>query len=271
MVYNGTTWQVYTTVGQIGFTGSQGIQGIQGSIPVNAVLTTGDQSIGGIKTFTSDVQSTGFDITADTLNRFQQGALVLRGASPTVYFRDTVENSAMIHCNSNLLYVLRGGVDTETWTQVSGQWPLTINLSNNNATVGGSFSAIGEITAYASDNRLKENIQTIENSVDKVKKLNGVTYDWKTVINDLGFHPRNLKNDIGLLAQDVLEVIPQAVAPAPFDIIWDDTSQTYKSKTGNEYLTVVYEKIVPLLIEAIKEQQNQIDKLEQDIAYLKNK
>ena len=82
-------------------------------------------------------------IAADTLNRFMQGALVLRNGSPTVYFRDTDSNSAMIHCNSNILYVLRGANDTETWAQVNGAWPLQIDLTNNTTTVGGILQTSG--------------------------------------------------------------------------------------------------------------------------------
>jgi hypothetical protein len=58
--------------------------------------------------------------------------------------------SAMIHCNSNLLYVLRGGVDSESWSTVgSGSWPMVINLSNNNTTFGGDLTAIYGMYAEA--------------------------------------------------------------------------------------------------------------------------
>ena len=64
---------------------------------------------------------------------------VIRGGSPTLYFRDTDQMSAMIHNNGNLLYILRGGTDTETWSQVNGQWPWVFNLSNNDSTCGGNL------------------------------------------------------------------------------------------------------------------------------------
>jgi hypothetical protein len=81
-------------------------------------------------------------IYADTTNRFQQGTLVLRSTGPTVYFRDTDHNSAMVHVNSNVFYVLRGGTDTESWSAVgSGWWPMELNLTNNNATFGGDVTA----------------------------------------------------------------------------------------------------------------------------------
>jgi hypothetical protein len=49
----------------------------------------------------------------------------------------------MIHCNSNIFYVLRGGNDTESWAQVNGAWPLEINLTNNTATFGGILQTTG--------------------------------------------------------------------------------------------------------------------------------
>ena len=68
---------------------------------------------------------------------------VIRGGSPTLYFRDTDHNSAMIHNNANLLYILRGGNDTETWTQVNSQWPWIFNLTNNDSTCGGNLYVNG--------------------------------------------------------------------------------------------------------------------------------
>ena len=70
---------------------------------------------------------------------------VIRGDSPTLYFRDTNNNSAMWHCNSNLMYLLRGGNDTETWTTVGGAWPFICNLTNNKIDCGGDLTARGNV------------------------------------------------------------------------------------------------------------------------------
>ena len=113
----------------------------------------------------------------------------------------------------------------------------------------------GDVLAYSSDARLKENVKNIDNAIDKVKSLNGVTFDWNDKAIDAGFIPKQRYNDAGVLAQEVQAVLPQAVDYAPFD------QHEGKSKSGEDYLTVKYEKIVPLLIEAIKEQQKQIDEL----------
>jgi hypothetical protein len=207
-----------------------------------------------------DLRAPNFYISADTNNRFGQGVLILRSASPTFYFQDTDHNSAMLHNNSNLLYVLRGGNDTTSWTAVSGQWPFYFNLTNNDAVCGGAFTAVGNITAYSSDRRLKHNFKKIESAVDKVKSLNGYHFDWIDKVAELGFTPDRKENDIGLIAQEVEAVIPQAVAPAPFDKD-PQTDGTYKSKSGEDYITINYDKLVPLLVEAIKEQQVQIEQL----------
>jgi hypothetical protein len=76
------------------------------------------------------------------------------------------------------------------------------------------------------------------------------------------FEPDQVKDDAGVIAQDVLKVLPAAVQRAPFDY---DAFQPGQSKSGEEFMTVQYEKIVPLLIQAIKEQQEQIDELKQKL------
>jgi hypothetical protein len=142
---------------------------------------------------------------------------------------------------------------------------------NNNPANGSLIASIGDgdnamrsydnIIAYASDKRLKENIEVIPNALNKVLALNGVTFDWKPIVKDLGFEPSKV-HEAGVLAQEVQAVLPEAVDIAPFDYDW---KQPNKSKSGESYLTVNYEKLVPLLIEAIKEQQKQIDELKKNM------
>jgi hypothetical protein len=121
--------------------------------------------------------------------------------------------------------------------------------------VGGAITATDNITAYASDERLKENIIKIDNPLDRVMQLQGVHYNWKPNTIELGFKPSQM-SDTGVLAQDVQRVLPNAVKIAPFDNDGENNS-----KSGQSYLTVQYEKIVPLLIEAIKELKGEIDEL----------
>ncbi len=194
----------------------------------------------------------------------------IRNGAPTVYLRDTDANVAMLHTNNNFFYLLRGANDSTSWATVGGQWPMVVNLTNNDVTWGRNVSAIGDVIAFASDRRLKENFEPIASPLEKVLKLNGCTFDWKSKVKELGFYPTREKNEIGLIAQDVQAVIPQAVAPAPFDQEWDNEEGKNVSKSGEDYLTVKYEKLVPLLIEAIKEQQSQIEALTERVNQLEN-
>jgi hypothetical protein len=133
--------------------------------------------------------------------------------------------------------------------------------------------AQGDVIAYYSDERLKTKVGSIENALDKISKLNGFYY----VENDLAksFGYKNEKRQLGLSAQEVKEVLPEIVTLAAFDIDTDDKGNTIGSKSGEDYLTVNYGKVVPLLVEGIKEQteiiksqQKQIDELKEMIKSL---
>ena len=120
----------------------------------------------------------------------------------------------------------------------------------------GEIRATNAITSFYSDERLKENIKEIENALDKIMALRGVTYEPNTIAESFGYKKEPM---VGVLAQDVLKVLPEAVKPAPFDIMLYENEEV--SRSGENYMTVQYEKIVPLLIEAIKELNNQIKDL----------
>jgi hypothetical protein len=90
-------------------------------------------------------------------------------------------------------------------------------------------------TTYSS-RRWKTNIKPIENALDKVQRLSGVAFDWK----------KNGEHDVGLIAEDVSQVVPEAVAFEP---------------NGKDAKSLDYARLVPILIEAIKEQQKQIEEL----------
>ena len=203
--------------GTLSGTGSINITG-----NVTGNLFTGDGS--GLTGISADdantldgIDSTGFLRSTTTASQ----NIYIRNASPTIYMRDTNANVSMLHQNSGIFFLLRGGNDSTSWTQVNGRWPLEINVTNNNMTTGGSINARTEITAYGSDERLKENVRTIENALEKVKSLDGVFYDWKDMVEDVGFFPTRRKDEAGVLAQQVEKVLPQAVALAPFDATWD--------------------------------------------------
>jgi hypothetical protein len=141
-----------------------------------------------------------------------------------------------------------------------------IRFWNNSTNIGSLIASIGDgdnnmrstadIIAYASDKRLKENITNIPNALDKIKQINGVYFDWKDETKELGFEPSQ-KHNVGVIAQEIQAILPEVVTLAPFDY------ELGKSKSGENYLTVKYDKIVPLLIEAVKELAEKNKKLEQ--------
>jgi hypothetical protein len=139
----------------------------------------------------------------------------------------------------------------------------TLTITEATTAFSAAVTAVGDITALTSDKRLKKDIVPIESPLDKLYTLSGFTYRWDTEkCKEAGFEPID-EEQIGVFAQDVQAVVPQAVKPAPFD-----ADGKGGSKSGDNYLTVQYEKLVPLLIESIKEQQLQINSLQERIHLL---
>ena len=122
---------------------------------------------------------------------------------------------------------------------------------------GGEFHADADILAFStttSDISLKDNIQTISGSLNKVMNLRGVEYVW----NKGG---RKGQKDLGVVAQEVEKVLPEIVRDKRLPLM-DSSDKTYK--------TVDYERITAVLIEGMKEQQEQIDELRREVEELKN-
>jgi hypothetical protein len=134
--------------------------------------------------------------------------------------------------------------------------------------VGGSIEATGNITANASDKRLKDIKGLITNPLSKLKQLNGVIYNWNNLAKNLAGYDSSIDN-VGLIAQDVQKVLPEAVARAPFDTEKDEQGRVVSSKSGKDYLTIWYERLVPLLVEGVKELTERVDKLEEENKKLK--
>ena len=126
----------------------------------------------------------------------------------------------------------------------------------------GEIRATNNITAYYSDRRLKENIIPIENALEKVMAISGVTFNSNDTAEKYGYIDK--KRQVGVIAQEVAAVLPEVVVPAPFDIGRNADGTEY-SISGENYQTVQYEKIIPLLIQAMKEQQALINRLQQQI------
>jgi len=135
-------------------------------------------------------------------------------------------------------------IDTSTGNltidSAGGTTTIDDNLTvNGTLTFNGDLNVTGDITAfYTSDQRLKDNIVAIENPLAKVLSISGNTYNWNEKSGKEG-------NDVGVIAQEVLEVLPEAV-----------------TTRDNGYLAVDYQKLVPLLVEAIKELSDKVKQLE---------
>jgi hypothetical protein len=113
-----------------------------------------------------------------------------------------------------------------------------IAVTSGTVTVSGALNVTGDITAFfTSDQRLKDNITPIPDALSKVLSISGNTFDWNEKSEKEG-------SDVGVVAQEILEVLPEAV-----------------TTRDNGYLAVRYEKLVPLLIEAIKELKAEINEL----------
>lgn len=123
--------------------------------------------------------------------------------------------------------------------------------------VTGAIGVTGEIIAYYSDRRLKENIILIDCALDKVTKLNGVKYNSNKLAETFGFDPT--KDEVGLIADEVENEIPEVVKLAPFDY-----DENRKSKSGENYKTIQYERLVPYLVESIKELNQIVLNLEKE-------
>ena len=119
----------------------------------------------------------------------------------------------------------------------------------------GAIYATGDITTSYSDARLKDVSGRIENALGKVLTLSGVYYKNNDLAKSFGYASN--EPQVGVLAGEVEAVLPEVVKAAPFD-----TDQDGNSKSRENYKTVQYERLVPLLIEAIKEQQAVVAQLQ---------
>jgi hypothetical protein len=126
--------------------------------------------------------------------------------------------------------------------------------SSNN----GDFNVYGTLYQGFSDARLKANIAPISDALAKVSRINGVTFNANELAGSFGY--KDTKTQAGVLAHEIEAVLPEAVAIAPFDT--DHKDGVVTSKSGKNYKTVQYEKLVPLLIEAIKELAAKVEALE---------
>lgn len=118
--------------------------------------------------------------------------------------------------------------------------------------------ATGAVYSYYSDDRLKERLMMIQAACARLARLDAFIYKHNDLAKSLGF--TDDEEHIGLSAQQVKREIPHAVARAPFD-----TDDNGKSKSGEDYLTIAYERIVPVLVAAVNELNARVSMIEQPV------
>jgi hypothetical protein len=188
----------------------------------------------------------------------------IRGSS-NILFTDYVARdnftSNFIRGSSNILFT-----DYVARISANSVWATSgTHIYNNTANVGigttdpsayklqvtGSIGATGDITASYSDERLKSITEQIKDVLPTLNKINGFRY----ICNDIGskYGYDENKKELGLSAQEIQKYYPELVTLAPFDSAYDSETNKIISKSGENYLTLKYERLVPVLLQGIKE------------------
>ena len=207
------------------------------------LVVTGNLDVDG----TTELDGLNVDGNTTLDNTTIDGTLTLNGNLNAGTNTITASTFAGTASNSNATLVNATNSGTWNLALVNGTGFRTIHRDTNisfNAS-NNTLSTAGDIIAFASDDRLKTNKVGITNALDKVNSLSGFTYNFNETAGEYGFSTEI--DYVGVSAQEVEAVLPEAVHPAPI---------------GNGYKTVQYEKIVPLLIEAIKELSDKVSSLE---------
>ena len=193
---------------------------------------------GGIKAFLNSSGNFGIGDTAPT-------SLSANTSSLTVNSTRTDLSGALFQKSNGVVkfqqYWTTDGLQSDV---IAGnyRWRSANNVKMALVNSTGTLTVVGDIVAFGnpSDKRLKENIKPIKNPLGKIKKLKGVTFDWKKSESIL-----NIKEDYGFIAQDVKKIVPELVR-----------------KNENELLSMRHQGVIPILVEAIKELEARVKELE---------
>lgn len=180
---------------------------------------------------------------------FATGVSARRDGQAEVGMRASTTGELGTFTNHDLV-LLRSGSEnirlTSTGMKVTGsahQFTGSMAITGSSLAMTGDITATGNITANFSDDRLKTKLGNILNALDKVQALSGFYYEPNETAQALGY-PK--QTEVGVSAQQVETVLPEIISPAPID---------------PQYKTVRYERLIPLLIEAVKELKTEIDEL----------
>lgn len=216
-------------------------------------------------------------------------AQIVATSGQTDQFLPPSNSATILSQNISLRYNMRNlikSVEGAQWTYNAANTSVyhlgNVGIGNTNPLysldvvgnmyVSGNIRTSDTITSYGdySDERLKDREGNIENPLDIVGKLQGFYYKPNKTANDLGIKGNKMnKRELGVSAQDVQKILPELIDIAPADISYDADNNVI-SKTGSNYLTVNYEKMIPLLIESIKELNKNINELKKENVELRD-
>jgi hypothetical protein len=177
--------------------------------------------------------------TFNNANTSGSGFWQRANGSHEMVLRDASNNANYITNQSNDLEFVTNGSER---VRISSTGGFSVGTTSDPG--AGAIYATGNITAYFSDDRLKVRKGNIENALAKVEAISGFHYEANETAQALGY---KAKPEVGVSAQEVQAILPEVVVPAPVD---------------DQYLTVHYERLVPLLIEAVKELSARVKELE---------
>jgi hypothetical protein len=187
----------------------------------------------------------------------------------TATFGTYINNTSTPACqfgtltNHGLGFFVNGGSPDKLVISASGAVGIGVNPTTYTLQVAGTIGSTSDITAFTSDERLKTKTGPITDALDKVCTLDTFTYTHNDLARSFGFTDK--RQYVGISAQQVQKVQPEVVRMAPFD------ADGEKSKSGEDYMTVQYERLVPLLIEALKEERLMRESLEESLRSLEER
>lgn len=198
-----------------------------------------------------------FDADLSGLASLSSTGMVVRTGNGTFTNRTITASGGLIITNGD---GVSGNINISSGQSIATTDNVRFNslgIGTNSSGITGQIVATGDIVAHYSDKRLKTDIKKIDSALEKVNLISGVTFQANDLAESFGLI--NKERQVGVLAQEIEQILPEAVKPAPFDQMIFEGQQI--SKSGDNYKTVQYEKLVPLLIEAIKELSEQVKEL----------